>query len=162
MRSFLAGGRLTAALVSVCVGVGASIAPASAIIPVQTGDPGGGTTCKSCETQHQTNQTAGSATGGSVTNNPDSSGSQWDMTYDLPNDGQQYSGYLMTQVELPDGTVSVQTFPTSWTSVGGSGYATAWNNAAVPIGGTGSISISATAPSGATFSAGFVVHNYGQ
>ena len=71
-----------------------------------------------------------------------------------------YSGNLMTEVVNPDGSVSVQTWPTTWTSAGGTGFATAWNNASIPVGGSGSISITATAGNGSTFSAGWVVKNF--
>jgi hypothetical protein len=159
VRKTIDGGRLAAALVVLSLSLAAA-APALAVTPVQTGDPGGGMTCVNCGPQHQSEQTSGSATGGSASNNPDGSGSQFDLSYDLPDDGQVYSGTLMTEVVNPDGSVSVQTWPTTWTSVGGSGYATAWNNAAIPIGGSGSISISATAGNGSSFNAGWVVKNF--
>lgn len=161
MRETIHGGRLAAALVILSLTL-ATAAPAFAITPVQTADPGGGVTCVNCGPQQQSEQTSGSATGGSASNNSDGSGSSFDLSYDLPDDGQVYSGSLMTQVVNPDGSVSVQTWSTTWTSIGGTGYAAAWNNAPIPIGGSASISISANAGNGSTFTAGWVVRNFGK
>jgi len=74
-----------------------------------------------------------------------------------------YSGELMTQVINADGSVSIQAWPISDYANGNQGaYATGWNNASIPLGGSASISLSETAPNGATFTAGFKVNNYGK
>ncbi len=163
MNVLNAGGRFAAVSVSICLSLLASTSPASAINRV-TGAGGGGGICANCgQNQSQTSTTAGTASGGSATNNSGGSGSTFDLSYGVPNDGQTYSGQMMTQVVLPDGSVSVQTWPISDYAGGSSnGYATGWNNAAIPVGGSASISISETAPNGATFTAGFAVTNFGQ
>lgn len=157
------GARFAAASLSVCLAVFAATA-VNAATPVTTADEGGGVHCANCGPQpHQTDTDTGGSTGGSASNNPDGSGSSFDMTYgNLPDDGQTYTGSMMTQVVLPDGSVSVQTWPISWTAVGGSGYATGWNNASIPLGGSASISINASAPNGASYSAGHLVNNFGK
>jgi hypothetical protein len=165
MNVFNAGGRFAAASVSLCLLLLASASPSSAINRVTgAGGGGGGGICANCgQNQSQTSTTAGTASGGTATNNPGGSGSTFDINYGVPNDGQTYSGQLMTEVTLPDGSVSVQTWPISDYAGGSSnGYATGWNNATIPIGGSASISISETAPNGATFTAGFTVTNFGQ
>jgi hypothetical protein len=159
-----AGGRFSAASVSICLAMLVSASPSYAINQVTgAGGGGGGGICASCgQNQHQSNTTTGSASSGSADNNPDGSGSSFDLTYGVPNDGQMYSGQIMTQVVNADGSVTVQTFPVSDYANGNQGaYATAWNNASIPVGGSASISIFETAPNGATFSAGFKVSNFG-
>lgn len=95
----MAGGRLTAASLSVCLLVLAAVTPSLAYQPPAGHDPGGGTTCVSCEPNTVT--TSGSATDGSATANEN--GTQFDISYTVPNDGQMYSGTLMTQVVNADG-----------------------------------------------------------
>ncbi len=64
----------------------------------------------------------------------------------------------MTQVVNADGSVTVQTWPISDFANGNQGaYATGWNNASIPVGGSASISINQTAPNGSSFTAGFRV-----
>lgn len=163
MKITTTGGRLAAASLSVCLILLASAAPSSAINQVASGDVGGGMTCSNCGANHQVNTTTGNASGGSASNNSDGTGSTFDITYGVPNDGQLYSGQMMTQVVLVDGSVVVQTWPISDYANGNQGaYATGWNNASIPIGGSASISISETAPNGATFTAGFRVNNFGK
>lgn len=107
------GGRLAAASLSVCLTFLASAAPSYAVNPVAPNDAGGGVTCANCRPNQQVNTTTGTATGGSASNNPDGSGSSLDINYGVPNDGQMYSGQLMTQVVNADGSVSIQTWPIS-------------------------------------------------
>lgn len=157
------GGRFAAASLSVCLTLLASAAPSYAVNQVVPNDAGGRLTCANCGANQQVNTPTGTATGGSASNNPDGSGSSFDVNYTVPSDGQQYSGQLMTQVVNADGSVSVQTWPISDYANGNqSAYATAWNNATIPLGGSASISISETAPNGASFTAGFKVDNFGK
>ena len=136
------GGRLAAASLSVCLSLLASAAPSYAVFQVLPGDSGGGMTCMNC---HQVNSISGTATAGSATNNSEGAGSSFDIHYDVPIDGQTYSGQVMTQVVNADGSVSVQTFPISDIGSSTGQYATGYNLAQIPLGGSASISISETA-----------------
>jgi hypothetical protein len=163
MKLIRIGGRLAAASVSVCLTLLASVAPSYAINQGATGDVNGGVMCGNCSPNHQVNTTTGTAGNGSANNNPDGSGSNLDVTYGVPNDGQMYSGELMTQVVNADGSVSIQTWPISDYGNGvQTAYAQGYNNAAIPLGGSASISLSETAPNGATFSASYKVDNFGK
>lgn len=100
---------------------------------------------------------------GSANNNSNGSGSNFDLTYGVPDDGQMYSGQLMTQVVNADGSVTVQTWPISDYGNGNQGaYAAGWNNASIPVGGSASRSINETAPNGSSFTAGFRVDRFGR
>jgi hypothetical protein len=163
MKVMTSGGRFAAASLSVCLTLLASAAPSYAINQVATGDVNGGVMCGNCSPNHQVNTTTGTASDGSASNNSGGNGSNFDITYGVPNDGQMYSGELMTQVVNADGSVSIQTWPISDYANGNQGaYATGWNNASIPVGGSASISLNETAPNGATFTAGFKVNNFGK
>ncbi len=161
MQAINAGGRFAVASLSICLVLLATASPTYAINQVTIVNPDGGGMCVSCG-QNQTSTTTGTATSGTAGNNSDGSGSTYDMNYNIPNDGQYYSGQLMTQVVLANGTVSVQTWSFDQWGNGVAGYATGWNSATIPLGGSASISISASTSSGTTFSAGFRVDNFGR
>jgi hypothetical protein len=155
----IGGSRIAAVSVSLClVLLALSTMPASAniVIPIN----GGGDTplgpCQRCNQQ----QTSGTATDGDASNNPDGSGSQFGINYDVPDDNTMYSGTVMTQVVNSDGTTTVNVFPISDYGSGASGYATSYNSSAIPIGGTGSITISESNGNGQSFSAGWVIRNF--
>ncbi len=156
MRGFIGGGRAAATLGLTCLLVGLFASSALAVQEVAPGDPGGGFTGAT----HQTATTSGSATSGAAQNTD--SGSQFDMHYGVPSDGTQYSGQVMTQVINADGSVTVQTFPIGDFGNGTSAYVTAWNDAQIPFGGSASISISESNGRGSSFSAGWVVKNFGR
>jgi hypothetical protein len=151
------GSRMMAASLSVCLMLLAAAAPGFAFQQPIGEDPGGGITCVNCGANTVTK--TGTATDGSASNG--SNQSDFTLTYGVPNDGRQYSGQLMTQVVNADGSVTVNTWPISDFGDGNSaGFAWAYNDSRIPIGGSASISIFETAPNGATFSAGWRVQNF--
>lgn len=161
MQAINAGGRFTAASLSVCLALLASASPTLAINQVTAAGQDGNGMCVSCG-QNQTHTTSGSATGGSASNNSGGSGSTFDLNYVLPSDGQPYYGTLMTQVVLSDGNVSVQTWPANGWGTGEAGFASAWNNASIPLGGSASITLNMTGGDGTPYVAGFRVDNFGK
>ncbi len=162
MRFNNAGGRAWAALVPLCLSMVVSMPlTSSAAYRDPVNPPEGGGPLAPCNGCKQTATTSGSASSGAAQIN--SGSTQFNLTYGIPSDGTTYSGTIMTQVVNPDGSVTVNTF--SITDYGNgtlNGYASAFNDAAIPIGGRGSITINETNSAGASFSAGWVVDHFGQ
>jgi hypothetical protein len=82
------------------------------------------------------------------------------ISYGTPSDGTTYSGTIMILVVNADGTVTVNTFTISDVGNGQSGYASAFNDAMIPTGGSASITINESNGAGGSFSAGWVVRNF--
>jgi hypothetical protein len=158
MNGTTIGSRFAVAALSLCLPLLVATATPSSANYVEIKDPGevGGPIGPSQGCNQAT--TTGSATGGSAQNT--STGSQFDLSYAVPNDGTMYSGMLMTQVVNADGSVTINSWPISSYGNGNSGFASAYNDSMIPIGGTGSISFSQTNSAGASFSAGYVIRNF--
>ena len=158
MNGISIGGRSVAVTLSLCLALLAATATSSSANYVEIKDPGEVSgpigPCQGCNQA----TTSGSATGGSAQNT--SNGSQFDLSYTVPNDGTMYSGTLMTQVINADGSVTINSWPISSYGNGISGFASAYNDAMIPIGGSGSINFSQTNSAGASFSAGYVIRNF--
>src|SRR6202011_1336516 len=93
-------GLLATAVASLCLMAQISLGPASAANPAATGNEDGSMMCGNCKPAPNTVTTTGTATGGSVTQNPDGSANAL-MVYNTPNDGDTYSG--TSQVIIKDG-----------------------------------------------------------
>lgn len=161
MRVIKLGGRAAVASISLCLSIfmltiTAAPSLATFVVPVTPGDGGGPLgPCQGCDVQ-----LSGTATGGNAENTQN--GSQFDLNYAVPGDGTMYSGTIMTQVVNADGTVTVNTFAISDfgnpNSTGG--FATAWNNSSIPLGGSASITINESNGNGKSFVAGYTVRNF--
>jgi hypothetical protein len=157
MQTSFRGGRLPAAVVSICL-VGSAALPARAIDMVLTGDPGGSMTCYNCGANNRT-QKSGSAVSGYADGNDDGTANAG-MGYTTPNDGTTYSGTLSIVTTASDGTL-LSNFTGGLTDVGmGTIVFAGYDGVSLPVGGSVSVSVSESNGLGGSFNASWSLRNF--
>lgn len=152
----LSRGRIAAALVSLCLALGASVASASQ--PVLPGDSGGGWLVGGHGTPNQKSKD-GNATGGSVSQNSNGSSSAT-MTYTTPNDGSNWSGSYTVTAYDADGNQVAQAMSTVTDTGNGVQMLVGYDEMNVPVGGSVLIRLNESNGRGGWFTAGFRLINF--